>query len=100
MKIFNDLNPGDYIYIIDSHFGIVNKIKIKNKENSIQNAVCFEFYDCVPLWFDKNDSIIRDGNTKYMADKELMNKELDKLIKACENIIRITKQNIQKLKEL
>ena len=72
----------------------------KNKENSIQNTVCFEFYDCVPLWFDKNDSITRDGNTKYIADEELINKELEKLIKACENIIRITRQNIQKLKEL
>lgn len=100
MKTFNDLKPGDYIYIIDSHSGIVNKIKIKNKENSIQNTVCFEFYDCVPLWFDKNYSITRDGNTKYIADEKLINKELEKLIKACENIIRITKQNIQKLKEL
>ena len=100
MKTFGDLKEGDYIYIIDSHSGIVNKIKIKNKENSIQNTVCFEFYDCVPLWFDKNDSRTCDGNTKYIADEELINKELEKLIKACENIIRITKQNIQKLKEL
>ena len=100
MKTFNDLKEGDYIYIIDSHSGIVNKIRIKNKKNSIQNTVCFEFYDCVPLWFDENESITRDGNTKYIADEELINKELEKLIKACENIIRITKQNIQKLKEL
>lgn len=100
MKTFNDLKEGDYIYIIDSHSGIVNKIKIKNKENCIQNTVCFEFYDCVPLWFDKNDSITRYGNTEYIADEKLINKELEKLIKACENIIRITRQNIQKLKEL
>lgn len=74
MKTFNDLNPGDYVYIIDLHSGTVDKIQISKKDYSIENTVCFEFCNYVPLWFDRDGFITRDGDTKYFSDKDLIEK--------------------------
>lgn len=100
MKTFNDLNPGDYVYIIDLHSGIIDKIQISKKDYSINNTVCFEFYNYDPLWFDRDCRITRDADIKYFSDKDLIDKKLNELIDKYNLIIKTAKQNIQKLKEL
>lgn len=103
MKTFNDLKPGDHIYILYLLSGIIEYVKITQVQFHKSDIIIFsnEEYDN-RFWFykDKSIEIDSDNMVKYIADKNMISCELDKLIKNCKVIIKTAKQNIQKLKEL
>lgn len=103
MKTFNDLKPGDHIYILYLLSGIIEYVKITQVQFHKSDIIIFstEEYNN-RFWFykDKSIEIDSDNMTKYIADKNMIPCELDKLIKNCKVIIKTAKQNIQKLKEL
>jgi hypothetical protein len=103
MKTFNDLKPGDYVYMLDLLSGIIEEIKITQVQFHKSDIIIFstEEYNN-RFWFykDKSVEIYSDNMVKYIADKDMVSFELDKLIKNCKVIIKTAKQNIQKIKEL
>lgn len=103
MKTFNDLNPGDHIYILYILSGIIEEVKITQVQFHKSDIIILsnEEYNN-RFWFykDKSIEIDSDNMVKYIADKNMISCELDKLVKNCKVIIKTAKQNIQKLKEL
>ena len=101
MKTFNDLKPGDHIYILYLLSGIIEEVKITQIQFHKSDIIIFsnEEYDN-RFWFykDKSIEIDSDNMVKYIADKNMISCELDKLVKNCKVIIKTAKQNIQKLK--
>jgi hypothetical protein len=67
MKVFGDLNPGDYIYIKTNN--IIEAKQIKEKENSICNSVIFTLTNGEMLWFELEKSHELDGDTIYLANR-------------------------------
>lgn len=101
MKTFNDLKPGDHIYILYLLSGIIEEVKITQVQFHKSDIIIFsnEEYNN-RFWFykDKSIEIDSDNMVKYIADKNMISCELDKLVKNCKVIIKTAKQNIQKLK--
>lgn len=103
MKTFNDLKLGDHIYILYLLSGIIEEVKITQVQFHESDIIIFsnEEYNN-RFWFykDKSIEIDSDNMVKYIADKNMISCELDKLVKNCKVIIKTAKQNIQKLKGL
>lgn len=100
MKTFKDLKKGDCIYELDIHSGNVEHLKIHSIIFSAPNNRIIIKFDRSSFCFHKDESYATIfGLTYFCNQKDCLN-ELSKLIKHYQAVLKRSKQNIQKLKEL